>query len=412
MRHNSINIAALLASAAPSAVAGLVRAENDPKEMIRQISASLNEFKTTHETRYTEIEAYLDQLSVQTQMNRINGGSGPMPDPDPEYTSSFNAYFRGGVGEEGIRAAQTQGMRGPITAAITGGSESEGGYLAPVEWDRKITEAQRNISPLRRICDVRVTTVGAYSTLWKLGAPGSGWVGELAARPATTTPTFASLVFGHGEIYANPAISQRMLDDSAIRIDEWLATEVSTEFEMQESIAFLSGNGVNKPFGILGYATGGLHPTQHPGGAIQVDPSGHASQLTTDGLVDFMYKLPSPYRQNARWLMNSQTAAVIAKMKDGDGNYIWRESFIVNQPATLLGRPVDIDENMPALAANALPILLGDFKAGYVINDRTGVKVLRDPYSNKPFVHFYTTKRVGGGVKDPNAIRALKIAAA
>lgn len=414
MRHN-INISALRASAAPRALTGFpgVQANLTPAQTVEQITAAFASHRDGIDARFTEIESYMDQLNIDATMNRVNGGGQSLVPPDAEYSASFNAYFRGGVGEEGIRAAQATGGRAQIMAAMSSGSESDGGYLAPVEWDRTISQALRAKSPLRRLCTVRVTTVRAFTKLWKLTGPGSGWVGETAARPATSTPTFASLEFGHGELYANPAITQGLLDDSAVNVQELLGNEVVDEFEKQETVAFLSGNGANKPFGILGYVVGGAHESRHPGGSIAADVTGHATTIpNTDVLVDFVYKLPSPYRQNAVWLMNSTTAATIAKMKDGDGNYVWREGLVAGQPSTLLGYPVEIEEGLPAIGAGNLPILFGDFRAGYVINDRTGLRVLRDPYSNKPFVHFYSTKRVGGGVLDPNAIRALKIAAA
>lgn len=417
MRHN-INISALRASAAPRAISGLLAvqaAANPPKsavDIVADLTASIEAFKAKHEERYTAIEAYIDQIAKADAGYRLGGG-GSVEAADPEYTASFNAYFRAGAGEDGIRAAHASGDRAKIMASMSSGTADSGGYLAPVEWDRTISAAQRAKSPLRRLCTIKPTTVGAYTKLWRNTDPGSGWVGETAERPETSTPTFSTLEFGHGEIYANPAITQRLLDDSAIDVAQWLASEVSDEFDRQESVAFLSGNGVNKPRGILNYITGGSMAAYHPGGAIAADLSGHATTIpNTDVLVDFVYKLPAPYRQNAVWLMNSQTAATIAKMKDGDENYIWREAFVAGQPATLLGYRVEIEEGLPAIGAGTTPILFGDFATGYVINDRTGSRILRDPYSNKPFVTFYTTKRVGGGVLDPNAIRALKIAAA
>lgn len=158
--------------------------------------------------------------------------------------------------------------------------------------------------------------------------------------------------------------------------------------------------------------TGAAADARHPGGNLGITNSGHATTIpNTDILVDFSYSLTAPYRQGAVWLMNSSTAASIAKMKDGDGNYIWREAFLAGQPATLLGYPVEIDEGMPAIGAGNLAVAFGNFKRGYLINDRTGIRTLRDPYTNKPYVNFYTTKRVAGGVIDPNAIRLLKISA-
>jgi HK97 family phage major capsid protein len=236
---------------------------------------------------------------------------------------------------------------------------------------------------------------------------GSGWVGETAARPITTSSSLAPIVFATGEIYAMPAATQRLLDDSAINVEQWLVQSIEKEFNRQEGIAFLSGDGVNKPAGLLTYAAGGVNAATHPGGAITVA----TAAITVDSLIDFMYGLAAPYRQNATWLMSSLTAAFLSKMKDADGNLIWRESLIVGQPSTLLGRPVEIDEGMPGPVAGAAAIAFGDFKAGYVINDRVGTRILRDPFTNKPYVNFYTTKRVGGGVLDPNAIRVLKLPA-
>lgn len=389
-----------------------VQASAPAKVTIEDLVAGLEDFKQKHSARYDEIEAHLDELAKVNAAAKLNGGGGFIRSEDPTYSAQFSTFFRSGAGETEIQAAQREGGRAQILAAMQTSPNENGGYLAPTEWDRRIQQAQRASSPMRRLAQVRSTTVGAYSTVWNDNQWGTGWVGETAARPATATPGLATITFGHGEIFANPAITQRLLDDAAFNVEEWLASSVEDEFNRQEGIAFISGDGVNKPFGFMQYIAGGAAATQHPGGTLSIDLSGHASQITVDGLIDHMYKLPAPYRQNATWVMNSLTAATLAKIKDGQGNLIWRESLIVGQPATLLGRPVEIDENMPALAANSMPIAFGDFARGYVINDRTGVRVLRDPYTNKPYVMFYTTKRVGGGVLDPNAIRLLKIAAA
>lgn len=290
---------------------------------------------------------------------------------------------------------------------MTVGDNSSGGYLAPVEWDRQILQQQRVRSPLRRIAKVVSTSVGAFTSLWSNDQWGSGWVGETAARPITTTASLSALTFASGEIYANAAITQRLLDDAQINLESWTAEALGGEFSRQEDIAFLSGNGVNKPAGLLTFAEGGANAASHPGGAVDVTEGA----ITVDGLIDFMYGLAAPYRQNATWLMSSLTAAFITKLKDADGNLIWRESLIIGQPSTLLGRPVEIDEGMPGPTAGSLAIAFGDFKAGYVINDRLGTRILRDPFTNKPFVQFYATKRVGGGLLDPNAIRLLRVPA-
>ncbi len=381
---------------------------------IEDLNAAFTNFKAHYDERQNRIEAALDEGAVQSAALKLNGIGGEIS-PEPEYTKTFAAYFQKGSteAEATLKEANAQGTRATIQAAMSVGDNSSGGYLAPVEWDRKILKEQLARSPMRRLATVKQTGVGAYTTLWNAGGWGSGWVGETAARPATETADLRPLEFATGEIYAEPAATQRLLDDSVLNVEDWLATELSDEFDRQEGIAFLAGDGVNKPRGLLTYVTGGASDGQHPGGNIVRFNSGSATDIPTgDTLVDFKYQLAAPYRQNASWLMNSQTAAYIAKMKDGQGNYIWREGLIADEPPRLLGRPVEIDENMPNIAAAAMPIAFGDFAAGYLINDRIGIRVLRDPFTNKPFVKFYTTKRVGGGVRDPRAIRLLTIATA
>lgn len=384
----------------PRAIRALgVRAEQSPQQL-------LGEIRTAIEGRFADYDTQITNL--ETALNAINAGqsvsSSALP-ADPEYSRTFNSYFRRGEGDEFLRNANATGERAAVHAAMSVGTAADGGYLAPTEWDRTIIQAQRSISPMRRLATVQPTSVGAYSKLWNTDTYGSGWVGETAARPQTTTTTLAPITFAAGEIYANPAVTQRLLDDAALNMEDWLKNSVREEFARQENIAFIAGNGVNKPAGFLTFAEGGVNEASHPGGAIDVT----TAAITVDALIDFMYGLPAPYRANASWLMSSLTAAFLSKMKDGDGQLIWRESLIVGQPATLLGRPVEIDEGMPAPTTGQLPIAFGDFKAGYLINDRIGTRVLRDPYTNKPYVMFYVTKRVGGGVLDPTAIRVLKL---
>lgn len=401
--------------AAPRALIGAVRAEGgDAKAMLTQLNGAFDDFKKRNEDRLNAIEAAIDGNALQNTAALINGVGQPI---DRQYSETFASYFRKGSESEELKQANATGYRAVVHASMSVSTPGSGGYMAPTEWDRKVQEELLELSPMRRIAQVRSTTVGAFSTLWKNGGFISGWVGETAARPETGTPTFDPIEFAAGEIYANPAITQRLLDDADFDISGWLSSQIAQEFAAQEDVAFITGNGVNKPRGLLTYVTGGASDGAHPGGNLDVENSGAAAALgaddpaSADRLVQFLYNLPAPYRRNSTFLMNSQTASVIARLKDGQSNYLWRDTFVAGQPATLLGRPVEIDETMPDIAAGATPIALGDFKRGYVINDRMGVRVLRDPYTNKPFVMFYTTKRVGGGVLDPNAIRLLKIAA-
>ncbi len=387
--------------------------QTDLAEMIAGLNQDWETFKASQRSVDTENRKLIDDINVKLAalgMNGIGGGATP---PDPRYTATFASWVRNGQNDDDLRSAQREGVRSAIHASMSVGTPSSGGYLAPVEWDRRINAELEPLSPLRRLATVQVTTVAGFTTLWTDRAWGSGWVGETATRPQTSTPTFDPLEFSAGEIYANPAITQRLLDDADFGLETWIASEIAAEFARQESPAFIAGNGVNKPRGFLTYVDGGASDGHHPGGNLVVVPSGSTSDIgTPDSLIDFVYGLPSPYRRNAVWLMNSMTAARFAKLKDAEDRYLWQQSYVAGQPSTLLGYPVEIDEGMPDVATEALAVAFGDFNRGYIINDRMGVRMLRDPYTNKPYVHFYSTKRVGGGVWDPKAIRLLKIATA
>lgn len=389
----------------------------DVNKTIEELGRAFEEFKATHTQELKALKQGAGTADIQAKLDKLNadmdrlqretedahtklaaaqmGAGGGQALRDKDYTESFNAHMR----------------KGDVQAALNKGVAEEGGYLTPVEWDRTITDKLREESPMRELAQVQVTSKAGWSKLFNMGGTGSGWVGEEDQRPETATPVLAALGFGHGEIYANPAATQQLLDDSEINIESWLASEVQAEFAEQEGQAFISGDGDKKPAGILTYVTGGANAAKHPFGAIQAINSGAAADITSDAVLDLIYGLPKKYRQNARFLTNNLTIAKLRKLKDGQGNYLWQPSAQAGQPATLHGYGLAEDENMPDVAANALPIMFGDFKRGYLIIDRMGVRVLRDPYTKKPYVLFYTTKRVGGGVQNPECLRALKVAA-
>lgn len=399
----------------PRAVMAAPRADvGDPKTMVAALQKAFDDFKAANDEKLKgKADVVLDEKvqridaavdGFQKAIDELNakiaaqaaGGSviGDLP-ADPEYVKSFKAHMR----------------KGAVEASMSKGADTDGGYLAPVEWDRTITGKLKLISPIRAHARVQTITVTGFKKLFTDRAVGSGWVGEEAERPETGTPKLAQLDFTPGEIYANPAITQGLLDDAALDLEQWLADEVDTEFARQEGIAFVSGNGTNKPFGILGYVTGGAAAARHPWGAIAVKNSGAAAAVTTDGLITLIYDLPSAYQGNAKFFANRLSVSAVRKLKDGQNNYIWQPSFQAGEPSTLLGQPLIDVPDMPNIAADAVPFLYGDMQATYLVVDRVGIRVLRDPYTNKPFVHFYTTKRVGGGVYNPEPMRALKIAA-
>jgi HK97 family phage major capsid protein len=214
------------------------------------------------------------------------------------------------------------------------------------------------------------------------------------------------------ELYAMPAATTSLLDDSAVDIDSWLAAEVEAVFAEQEGAAFVNGDGVNKPRGFLNYPT--VAESAWSWGNLGYIATGVAGALPStnpaDVLIDTVYALRAGYRQNAAWVMNRKTQAAVRKLKDGQGNYLWQPPVTAGGDASLMGFKLVEAEDMPDIAANAAPIAFGNFNRGYLVVDRLGVRILRDPYSAKPYVLFYTTKRVGGGVQDFNAIKLLKVA--
>jgi HK97 family phage major capsid protein len=401
----------LLNGAAPRALIGRVRADvSDPKALIAQLNTAFEEFKATNDAA---VKAKADDTVVQEKIGKINDtlstleaalnaaneriaqqslAPGDMQPTNPEYVDAFKAHMR----------------RGDVSAAMTVGTATEGGYLAPVEWDRTVTNKLKQISPIRANAQVIMISGNGFSRVYNDGVIGSGWVGETAARPATTTPGFTSLAFNTGEIYANPAITQQALDDVAIDLESWLANEVDGEFAIQENIAFLSGNGTNKPTGILNYVTGGANAATHPFGAITGATVAGVAAVTTDEIIDLVYSLPSERNQNAKFFMNRSSLAKLRKLKDGQNNYIWQPTYVAGQPSTLQGYPVVEVPGMPNMATGLVSILFGDMEATYLVIDRVGIRVLRDPFTNKPYVHFYTTKRVGGGVQNPEYMRFIK----
>ena len=299
--------------------------------------------------------------------------------------------------------------------ALAGTTEAAGGYAVPEELDAQIGRLLTSISPIRAIANVvRVGSAG-YRKLVTAGGTPSGWVSETAGRPETATPSFIEVAPPFGELYANPAASQAMLDDAAFDVEAWLAQEIATEFARAEGSAFVGGNGVNRPKGFLAGPTSAQADSSRPFGTLQVLATGTAGAFPAnhpgDKLIDLVQTLRPPYRQGAVFVMNSATASIIRKFKTSTGGFLWQPSLVAGQPDSLLGYPVVEAEDMPDVAADSLSVAFGNFRAGYLIAERTETQILRDPYTNKPFVHFYATKRVGGQVANSEAIKLLKFAA-
>lgn len=318
-----------------------------------------------------------------------------------ERTSAFGGFVRTGLGLE--------------AKAFTGVSGDSGGYAVPREIDAQIDALLKAASPIRSVANVVKVGSAGYRKLVTTGGTPSGWAAETAARPETATPTFVEIAPPTGELYANPSASQAMLDDATFDVEEWLAGEIAVEFAKAEGTAFVNGSGVNRPKGFLQQPTAATADGARAFGTLQHLASGAAGDFAAnpqERLIDLVQSLRAPYRQGAVWVMNAATLARIRKFKTGDGAFVWQPSLSAAQPATLLGYPVVEAEDMPDIGANALAIAFGNFKLGYLIAERSETAILRDPYSNKPFVNFYATKRVGGCVTNSEAIKVMKFAAA
>jgi HK97 family phage major capsid protein len=298
--------------------------------------------------------------------------------------------------------------------AIGGSIDAIGGYAVPRQIDEEISRTLVAISPIRAIANVVKVGTANYRKLVSTGGTPSGWVGYEAARPETGTESFSEIVPAAGDLYANPAVSQQMLDDAAFDVEAFLAQEIATEFARAEGMAFVKGTGVSQPLGFLSSPNAATADGVRAMGTLQTFGTGVAGAFPAanpqDKLMDLVQSLRQPYRQGAVFVMNSTTAMAIRKFKTSDGAYIWQPGLVSGTPATLLGYPVVEAEDMPDAAANSLSIAFGNFKAGYTIAERNATTILRDPYTHKPYVHFYATKRVGGQVTNSEAIKLLKFA--
>lgn len=301
------------------------------------------------------------------------------------------------------------------TKALNVTSGPDGGYAVPQEIDAIIAEQLRNMGGLRTVANVVPVGTGAYKKLVNVHGSAATWVGETSSRPETDSPNLEQVAPPMGELYANPSATQFMLDDVNFDASGWLVEEIAKEFALAENTAFVSGNGTNKPKGFLDYTANISSDAARTFGHLQLVKTGVAGGFTAtttssnpvDNLLATVHSLKAAYRANATWIMNTATLERVRKFRDVDGNYIWRPGAEQGQPSLLLGYPVLEADDMPDVATNTTPIAFGDWKSGYTIVDRLGTTVLRDPYTNKPFVHFYATKRVGGAVIDSNAIKLL-----
>jgi HK97 family phage major capsid protein len=418
---------------------------------IEEIKSLFEQFKVQNDARDKEIEKYgvataettakvdrinaaIDQLQdtltqrmddLETRLNRplAGGRGGERPtdqrmalyarwqseaqgkdvdpgDVDLKFIQDYSRAFRSWV-RRGDRDSER------ILNEMSVASPPDGGFLVSPDTAGRIVEMLYETSPIRQLCAPQAISSDALEGVFDLDEAGAGWVGEAVVRAGNTaTPQVGTWRIPAHEMYAEPNATQKLLDDTQVDIEAWLAGKVAARFGRLENTAFVAGNGVLRPRGFLTYPNG--VPTAALWQVVQQVASGNANLLTADGLIDLVGAVKDGYQQNAVFGMRRATQTAVRKFKDGNGNYLWQPDFAQGRRATLLGFPIVDMADMPAVAAGNLPVVFGDFRAAYQIVDRFGIRVLRDPYTRKGFVKFYTTKRVGGDLLNFEAI-ALQV---
>lgn len=369
----------------------------DVQEVAEAIGQKFDQFKAKQEERYELIERELVGLK------RPGALAGKSSLGGTEGKAALRAYIKSGD-ESGLVELQGKSM--------SIGSDPDGGYAVPEYLDQEVESLEKDASAIVRLARTVITAGPSYKKVVNLRGTTSGWVGEADARPETATPQLALVEIQVGELYANPKLTQAMIDDAMFDAENYISTEIGDEFSDQLAAALFSGNGTNKPKGILAKTITAEADGVRAFGTLQAVESAAAGVVTFDDLKKLKSSLRAKYRTGAAWIMNDTTALALSLIKDGNGDYIWRDAVAEGEPNTLFGFPVEIDENAPDIAAGAYPVLFGNFQRGYYIVRRTGRRLLRDPFTSKPYVNFYTTERVGGDVVNSECIKLLKIKAA
>jgi len=392
----------------------------DVELVAEEIKGQFEEFKKKNDKRLEGLESEkgvlagqvdtlngkLDELEelktgLETELKELKRPGGNVQKKEvQEHKHAFGQFIRKGE-EDGLSALEEK--------ALSIGTDADGGYAVPEDLDQNIIQIERDMSPMRQVCNVIQIGTSDYKRLVNLGGAASGWVGETDARPATGTPTLAQIVATMGEIYANPQATQTSLDDMFFDAEVWLTEEVAREFSEKENLAFLSGDGTNKPKGILAHTLATTDDAARAFGELQKIHSGTAGDFDGDDLLSVIYKLKKAYRTGAQWMFNGNVLHKIRALKDGNGNYLWTPGLQAGEASALLGYAIAENEDMADVAADANSVMFGNFNRAYTIVDRIGTRVLRDPYTNKPNVGFYTTKRVGGMLTDSNAVKVLTL---
>ncbi|MBC7155317.1 MAG: phage major capsid protein [Rhodobacteraceae bacterium] len=386
---------------------GLSNGQGPAGEMKAAVSGFLNEFRGFQHDMAKRLQQQEERMNSLDRKSMISGrpALSAARDDGAPHLKAFGAYLRTGD-DDGLRGLVLEGK------ALNSAVAAEGGYLVDPQTADTIRSVLNSTASIRSIANVVHVEATSFDVLVDHTDVGTGWASETGPVAESDTPAIERISIPLHELSAMPKASQRLLDDSAFDIEGWLAGRIADKFSRAEAAAFIAGNGVDKPRGFLDHAK--VTQGAWTWGSLGYVATGNAGDFATvnasDAIVDLVYALGATYRANAAFVMNSKTAGAVRKMKDADGRFLWSDGLAAAQPARLMGYPVMIAEDMPDIAASSFAIAFGDFRAGYTIADRPDLRVLRDPFSAKPHVLFYATRRVGGDVSDFAAIKLLKFA--
>ena len=377
-----------------------------PAQDVRQaITGFVSNFKGLQadiQAKLQQTEERLNMLDRKTNTALRTPLAGAT-DVGAPHQKAFNAYLRSGD-DDALRGLEVE-VKGLSTAV-----NSDGGYLVDPQTSDRVKSVLNATASIRAIASVVHVEATSYDVLVDHSDVGTGWATETSTVTEGATPQIDRITIPLHELSALPKASQRLLDDSAFDIEGWLAGRIADKFARAEAASFVNGDGIDKPKGFLAHTA--VDDAIWAWGNLGYVPTGVDGDVTAESIIDVVYALGAEYRANAAFVMNSKTAGLVRKLKDNDGRFLWSDGLAAGQPATLMGYPVLVAEDMPDASTDGHAIAFGDFAAGYTVAERPDLRVLRDPFSAKPHVLFYATKRVGGDVSDFAAIKLLKFATA
>ncbi|MGR3639934.1 phage major capsid protein [Alterinioella nitratireducens] len=381
------------------------QAQDATTEVKTALAGFLSEFSQFQDDMTTKLAKQEERISMlkTKSMTHSRPALSSSVEAGAPHKKAIGTYLRTGD-DDGLRGLELEGK------ALNTAVNAEGGYLVDPQTAEMIQGVLRGSSSLRSVANVVNVEATSFDVLVDHTDVGAGWATETAASTETDTPQIERISIPLHELSALPKASQRLLDDTAFDIEGWLAERIADKFSRAEAMAFISGDGIDKPTGFLTHTT--VDDASWSWGNLGYVVTGADGDFDAtnpaDAIVDLVYALGARYRANANFVMNSKTAGAVRKMKDADGRFLWSDGLAAGEPARLMGYPVLIAEDMPDIASGAMAIAFGNFDAGYTIAERPDLRVLRDPFSAKPHVLFYATKRVGGDVSDFSAIKLLK----